>query len=316
MIAALACPACDGPLERSQALHCGGCGATYPLDDGIPVLLDPRTRTDAYKVQQAGHHDDEADPEYEIVRPHGTPLLFGWLLSEKLRRSVAGLEGLLPGGTVLTVCGGSGMDAEYLARAGARVIASDISLGAARRARERARRFDLDIQPVVADIERLPFRDRSVDVVYVHDGLHHLKHPLTGLAEMTRVAAEAVSVNEPAHAALTSLAVRVGMAFEEEEAGNRIGRMDVRAIVERLRTLGFGAIDAHRYGMYHGHQAGRIARLLSRPALAPPAMSAFAAANRLAGPLGNKLTVKAVRLAGSTTGSVPRSSSGGASSPK
>jgi ubiquinone/menaquinone biosynthesis C-methylase UbiE len=44
----------------------------------------------------------------------------------------------------------------------------------------------------VADAERLPFPDRSIDVVYVHDGLHHLARPEAGLAEMTRVARLAV----------------------------------------------------------------------------------------------------------------------------
>ncbi|MCA1571279.1 MAG: class I SAM-dependent methyltransferase [Chloroflexi bacterium] len=43
------------------------------------------------------------------------------------------------------------MDAEYLARRG----------GA-----------------VVADVEHLPYADRSLDMVYVHDGLHHLSDPM------------------------------------------------------------------------------------------------------------------------------------------
>ncbi len=264
--------------------------------DGIPVLLPPASRSDPHKREQAEHHDAETDPEYEVRRPHGTPSLFGWMLVEKLRRGTVGLDGLLPGGSVVTVCGGSGMDAEFLARCGARVIATDISLAAVTRARERGRRYNLDITPMVADAERLPLLDRSVDIAFVHDGLHHLREPLDGVDEMARVASTAVSVNEPARAGLTDAAVRVGLAFEWEEAGNRIARMDPDAITGRLGSRGFRTVDSQRYGMYHGHVAGRIARGLSRERLVGPSTTALREVNRIAGALGNKLAVKAVRI--------------------
>ncbi len=104
---------------------------------------------DRYKRDQAAFFD--AQPAaWETSRPHGAPALYRWLMEEKFRRSVDGLQSVLPGATVLTVCGGSGMDAEFLARAGARVIASDISLGAARRALERSRRHGVPITPIVS----------------------------------------------------------------------------------------------------------------------------------------------------------------------
>lgn len=41
----LACPRCRGALEarpgEARPLACLGCGATYPVEDGIPVLLPP-----------------------------------------------------------------------------------------------------------------------------------------------------------------------------------------------------------------------------------------------------------------------------------
>lgn len=92
------------------------------------------------------------------------------------------------------------MDGEILARAGAEVVCEDISLGAAKRAPERARRHEVMVAPVVADVERPPFADRNLDPAYVHDGLHHLARPYVGLAEMLRVAGRAVSITEPADA--------------------------------------------------------------------------------------------------------------------
>ncbi len=300
----LVCPACRGSLEWSpEHLCCNACTRAYPITDGIPVLLldgaaaehDELEHHHDHKHRQAAFFDREEAAEFEITRPHGAPGLYGWLLGEKFCRSVTGLRAILPGATVLTVCGGSGMDADFLAGAGARVISSDISLGAARRARERARRFGLTVTPIVADVEHLPFADRAVDLVYVHDGLHHLEQPATGLAEMARVAARAVSVTEPARALVTALAVRLGLALEREEAGNRVARVTLEEMAAVLETQGFQVVHGDRYAMYYQHEPGRVCAALSAPGVFALSRAAWRLSNRLAGRLGNKLTVQAVR---------------------
>jgi glycosyltransferase involved in cell wall biosynthesis len=254
-------------------------------------------RLDDLKRRQAEWFDDEADPEYEIERPHGTPRFHAWLLGEKFRRSVGAVRPHLDGAVVLAVCAGSGMDAEFLAHAGARVVAADISLGAAKRARERARRHGVQIESIVADAEQLPFRDGSVDVVYVHDGLHHLERPLAGLAEMARVARSAVSVNEPARAAATALSVRLGYSGVVEEAGNCVERLLPGEVEAVLRERGFEIVRSGRYAMVYRHVAGRPVRFLSTKLLFPLARAGFRIANLLLGRIGNKLTVQAVRRA-------------------
>lgn len=290
----LVCPACRGPLEwgLSQAL-CAGCQVEYELIRGVPILL-PREAAGAHKRQQAEFFD-RAEAEFEVTRPHGTPDLYRWLIGEKFRRSVDGLERIVSGGTALAVCGGSGMDAEFLVRAGARVVLADISLGAAQRSLERARRFGVEIDVVVADVEHLPFADRSVDLVYVHDGLHHLERPFDGLAEMARVARSAVSVNEPARAAATALAVHVRLSELEEEAGNVIERLDPNAVVEELERRGFEIVRAARYAMVYRHRPGKGSTLLSAPGIFPVVRAGIAAFNRVAGSIGNKFTVQALR---------------------
>jgi ubiquinone/menaquinone biosynthesis C-methylase UbiE len=253
-----------------------------------------RTADDHHKRRQAQFFD-EADAEYEISRPHGTPVFHRWLIEDKFRRSVSSLRSVLPGATVLTVCGGSGMDAEMLARADATVVCSDLSLGAAHRALQRARRYDVQIQPVVADAEWLPFEDRSFDLVYVHDGLHHLADPLRGLREMARVAKWAVSVNEPTQAVATRLAIRLGVSGIEEEAGNYIRRFRLDTIIESLERSGFEVLEALRYAMFYRHEPGRASSWLSHEPLFFSARAALLAFNRVAGRIGNKLTVQAVR---------------------
>lgn len=310
----LACPVCRGRLVAAEAatpspapsLICGSCGSEYPRHLEIPILLPPALRQKpnesarrlSHKERQVAFFDQDSVDDFGITRPRGAPPLYGWLLREKFRRSVMGLEDLLPGATVLTICGGSGVDAEFLARAGAHVILSDISVGVVLQARERAKRFGLDLALLVADAEALPFRDGAVDLVYVHDGLHHLERPALGLAEMARVARRAVSVSEPAAARITAAAVGLGLAEDEEEAGNRVRRLTLDEITSALSSRGFEPVRPHRYAMYYRHWPGKAMRALSTPVLLPIAQASFRALNRVAGRFGNKLTVQALRPPG------------------
>ena len=306
----LTCPTCySGDLAGLTAesvdgkLTCTHCGEVYEVRDGVPILVprgvDPHRGHEeldhlhAHKQRQAEHYDHAVAEEFEIVRPHGTPRAHRWLLSRKLARAVAHLP-LLHRAIVVDVCCGSGMEAEYLTRRGARVLAVDISEGAALRARARARRFGLDYLVVVGDVEHLPVRTRAADVAFVHDGLHHLTDPLSGVRELARVADQAVSITEPADAVLTQVAVRLGLAANEEEAGNEVRRLRPEQVRHELEAAGFSA-RSERYLMYHGHEPGRATRLLSRPPLYPAFTAGLGAVNLIAGHWGNKLCVTGVR---------------------
>ena len=294
MTNAFACPTCRASLVRTTSgLLCSRCPTEYEAVDGVPILL-PAARSDPHKKSQAEFFD-QADAEFEITRPHGTTALYTWLIEAKLRHSMKALRTVARGGTALTVCGGSGMEAEFLASCGARVVLADISLGAVQRALERAKRFDFELTGVVADAERLPFADSSFDVAYVHDGLHHLERPFAALAEMARVARRAVSVNEPARAAATQLAVRLGLSDVEEEAGNVIERLDPDLVVRALQDVGFRVVSAERYAMVYRHEPGKASQLLSVRPIFPLVRGVLSAFNTVAGRLGNKFTVQAVR---------------------
>jgi ubiquinone/menaquinone biosynthesis C-methylase UbiE/uncharacterized protein YbaR (Trm112 family) len=308
LIEVLACPLCRGRLakvEGEATLACTACGLQFQRDDDIPILLPPTVRatndtggSQGHKQRQIAFFDQDSVDDFGVTRPRGAPELYAWLLEEKFRRSILGLEHLLPGSTVLTICGGSGIDAEFLARKGARMILSDIAVGVVLQARERARRFGLELDLVVADAEALPFADASVDIVYVHDGLHHLEQPAIGLAEMARVARRAVSISEPADAFATNAAVRLGLADEQEEAGNPVRRLGLHEITSELAARGFHPIAPQRYAMYYRHWPGRAMQTLSKPVLLPLAKTGFRAVNRLVGRYGNKLAVQAMRESG------------------
>jgi SAM-dependent methyltransferase len=295
VISLVCCPHCRAGLHLADQLMCSSCGRRYPILHGIPVLLpDQVEELGSHKARQASFFDS-ADAAWETTRPAGAPKFYSGLLDYRFEQAVSAIRDLLPGATVLTVCGGSGMDAEYLARTGARVIASDLSLEAARRARERGRLRSVPLTSIVADVEALPFHDRSVDLVFVHDGLHHLENPLVGLAEMARVARVAVSVNEPARAVATQLAVKIGLSEEREEAGNQVARVDPGAIASALANAGFTVVERRRYAMVYRHKPGSFSAFLSIPPLHLAASAALKGFNAVLGEIGNKLTIQAVR---------------------
>jgi ubiquinone/menaquinone biosynthesis C-methylase UbiE len=288
------CPNCRAAIVRDrEPWACSACEASFPLDSGRVRALT--SVDDDHKRAQAGFFDTAVDPEYEIVRPRGTPLFHRWMLREKFRRSIGMVSEELSGASVLTICGGSGLDAEFLSAAGARVLCTDISPGAARRAAVRSVRFGVEFEVAVADAEALPFPDRSFEFVYVHDGLHHLERPFRGVEEMARVAKRGVCITEPARAALTRVAVRLGISTNEEDAGNAVERLTEPELRRVLAAAGFRAQEASRYLMYYRHEPGLPARALSGAITGAAARVAFCAINAAFGRVGNKLTIQAVR---------------------
>jgi SAM-dependent methyltransferase len=174
-------------------------------------------------------------------------------------------------------------------------------------ARARSDKRGLGIQSIVADVEHLPYEDQSVDLVAVHDGLHHLVDPEAGLSEMARVARRWVIISEPARASITRLAVRLNLALETEEAGNRVARMDPSETRAFLETRGFVVLRAERYAMYYPHHPGWVFRLLSRPVVFPIVRWGWRVANALLGRWGNKMVVVAERVQPPEAGSPPSS---------
>lgn len=293
----LVCPQCRGALlvaSGGDAISCTACGRSFDGVRGVPNLADAGAVHDSHKHQQAEFFDS-ADDEWEIARPRGAPSFYAWLLAEKYRRSVAGIRNKLEGASALVVCAGSGMDAEFLAHDGARVISSDISPGAVARSVMRSTRHDVGLAPLVADIEHLPFPDRSVDWVYVHDGLHHLEDPYRGVDEMARVARCGVSITEPTDATVTRAATRVRLAKKIEEAGNPVERLDIAALRSRLEAADFRVVHSSRYAMFYRHRPGAVSRALSVLGVEWMAKLGFLGANGLIGRAGNKLTIQAIR---------------------
>lgn len=73
---------------------------------------------------------------------------------------------------------------------GARVVAVDISPRMLRRAASRARRLDREVDLILADAQRLPFRDGAFDTAAATFLFCSVPDPLSGLREVRRVVRE------------------------------------------------------------------------------------------------------------------------------
>jgi SAM-dependent methyltransferase len=102
-----------------------------------------------------------------------------------------------PEGVVLDLGCGTGAHAVRLAQRGYDVVAVDLSAAGVRAARERFRRAGVGGRFVVADAERLPFRNGAVDVIWSSLLLHHFPKPVSLPDELRRVARRRVIAMEP-----------------------------------------------------------------------------------------------------------------------
>lgn len=87
------------------------------------------------------------------------------------------------GDAVLDLAAGTGTSSAAIARAGARVVAADFSLGMMSEGRRRG----APVPFVGADAQQLPFVEDSFDAAVISFGLRNVQQPRRALAEMARV---------------------------------------------------------------------------------------------------------------------------------
>lgn len=250
---------------------------------------------DEARERQRHFYDEKCDPEFEIARPHNCGRLYQFLIEHKFRTGMRMLGLELGGKSVLEICCGSGMMAEKFARAGATVTGLDFSPEAIVRANERARRYRFEANFRVGDALNLPFRDRSFDVVAVHDGLHHLDDPASAIREMARVARGGVIILDPVRAAITKLTVGLGISVDVEEAGNEVKRLVPSKVATILGEGGHARIRWRRTLMFYPHRPWHWLRFFDNAVAFAAFRAAFWCMDLVFGRFGNKLALAARR---------------------
>ena len=173
---------CGGDLRRdgSEALDCSGCSRRFPVDGGIPRLVDGAVLGEGQQ-RTAGafgwqwKHFTEMHAEYEAQ-------FLDWI--RPLQPS------FFEGKKVLDAGCGIGRHAYFAARFGAsEVVALDLS-EAVETARENLSGLD-GVHVVQGDILNPPFRpddaEQGFDLVYSIGVLHHLPDPRAGFLSLARL---------------------------------------------------------------------------------------------------------------------------------
>jgi SAM-dependent methyltransferase len=307
LLSLLACPksrgdgeSCRGALtyEAPDLLVCGTCAASYPVEDGIPILvppLNPESRSPAWERQRE-YFDGGLDPEFEIERPEAGGRFYHYVVRTKFRRAFQRLSVGIGAGPVLDACCGSGVLSEYLAqRTKQLVVGFDFSVGAVRRACERARRHGYPFIGIVGDADAPPFQRRAFSVVTIHDALHHLDDPLGTLERLADLTRDTLVVMEPCVSWVTRIGVLVGISVDVEEAGNRVRRLAPKPLAAVVLKAGFSSAEVDRYLLYYPHQPGNLYRLLDRRPLYDLGRLAVTVGYRVGALGGNKLQLLAHR---------------------
>jgi SAM-dependent methyltransferase len=139
----------------------------------------------------------------------GASLVYGPLAAELVGRSPHRLAGR----RVLDAGAGTGLGSAALLAAGARPVALDRSHDMLRW--DRARRPPA----LVADVLRLPLRDRAVDDTLAAFVLNHLREPVAGMCELARVTRPGGAVLASAYATTSHSAARDALDEELRRRG-------------------------------------------------------------------------------------------------
>jgi SAM-dependent methyltransferase len=198
--ALLRCPFCRSELDDGDgALSCPRCGRTYPVEDGIALMLHPDLSGAREKLAEVAGWPEKAkaegwyepDDAVDTVLPFPAREIPGWKdiswlatghsFQVLLDRYVMGEWGL----RVLEVGAAKCWAAPYWRERDCEYVATDIlvdpKIGLGRG------KFFGDFLRVQADAENLPFPDEAFDVVYGCAALHHAIDLPRMVAEMARV---------------------------------------------------------------------------------------------------------------------------------
>jgi SAM-dependent methyltransferase len=195
------CPVCRGRLaDDDGTLACATCGGRYPVEDGIPRMLDDRLpgiaekrrEIEAWPAMARAHGWYEPDDDIDGHLPYLNRDL-GW--DDKAWRATEHSFSLLlarhvrGGIRVLEVGAAKAWASQHLVPLGVEYVAADIladpNIGLGRGAFYEAR-----VGPfarVQADGEHLPFAPGVFDLVYCVAALHHALDLGAMVREMARV---------------------------------------------------------------------------------------------------------------------------------
>jgi ubiquinone/menaquinone biosynthesis C-methylase UbiE len=160
----------------------------FPVVDSIPTFVEPDELGPLNRKFQRMY--DWLSHGYDFSQRVGDLVYRGKIA--RLRRQLAAMLALRSGQRCLYTSIGTGSDLPYLAEQvplpSIDLVGLDLSLGMLKRCQKKLRAFADTSLLVQANAERLPFAERTFDVVLHVGGINFFDHPAIAAREMLRVA--------------------------------------------------------------------------------------------------------------------------------
>jgi len=180
----LICPECKSPLDLDEeAIHCEQCSHTYPVKDGVPLLI----------TENNSNNFGLAEMTFQNPSGYGTVV--------KIKRALfkdaeLGTREFIEGKSVLDIGCGPSLNFEHLEnhhQLAARYVGLDFSAPfvLAARKENNSKKYDF----VQASASRLPFEDKSFDTVLISFTIHHVEDGFEDIIpEAMRVAKKTIII--------------------------------------------------------------------------------------------------------------------------
>ena len=154
------------------------------------------------------------------------------------------------GDALLEVGVGTGKNLSHYPK-GARMVAVDLSPKMLRRAASRARRLGLDVDLVLADAQRLPFREDVFDAAAATCVFCSVPDPVAGLGEVRRVVRHGGRVHLLEHVRARNALVGRLMDFMNPVAVRLTGANINRDTVSNVAKAGIGldSVESRGFGL-------------------------------------------------------------------
>lgn len=167
-------------MAEAGAYYCPRCRKSYPVKDEIVFFLDNEAIS-----KQEGNQVKYFD-RHPVITEHK------YILEEWHRSFLRRFEDSFPkvaGKTVVDLGPGQGYMTIELAKAGALVIAVDLSLNSLRRLQRVVQDYNLQsrVMLICGSAQMIPLKNKTADLVIANAILEHLEKEKTAIEEISRI---------------------------------------------------------------------------------------------------------------------------------
>jgi len=142
--------------------------------------------------------------------------------------------------SILYLFAGDGLEAHLSGIMNEKTVLSDISKSALKHAQQRVESYKLTKPAayIQCDAEKLPFDDKSYDIVIAFKGIHHCFVPQNALAEVLRVTKKRAIIFDNWQCLLTDFLYKINLSSRIEYSGLKPNRFNKITLLAMLYNAG------------------------------------------------------------------------------